>query len=64
MSAAVPNLKSYTVVIHIVIIHIQVHTQSEMIYKRIHKFRNTINIDITIYNLQHTSSSCIICISN
>jgi hypothetical protein len=28
-----------------------------------HKFRNTINIDIVIYNLQHTSP-CIIYISN
>jgi hypothetical protein len=33
----------------IVIIHIQVHT---ITYKYIHKFTNTINIDIAIYNLQ------------
>jgi hypothetical protein len=43
-------LKSHTVIIHI---------QLEITNKRIHKFTNTINIDIAIYNLQHTSS-CII----
>jgi hypothetical protein len=45
----VPILKSHTV-----IIHIQVHTQSQITYKHIHKFTIIINIDITIYNLQHT----------
>jgi hypothetical protein len=39
------------------------HTKSQLTYKHIHKFINIINIDIAIYNLQHTSLY-IICISN
>jgi hypothetical protein len=48
---------------HKIIIHIEVHTLSQITYKDIYKFTNTINIDVAIYNLQHTSS-CIICISS
>jgi hypothetical protein len=50
------SFNSYTV-----IIHIQVYIVTNYIQAHIHKFTNTINIDIAIYNLQHTSL-CIICI--